>query len=238
MSLTAVYQHELKKTRTAVANAVKLHWHQLPDYRDSQVQPFVERVVPIIEAGQRRAITLTDAYISRKMGVQPIGLDLAALTGAAVRGGVDPLIVYARPFTTLWTSVATIGYAQALLKATNRLLSTTEMDVTLSARNASLAYAKETPSIVGWQRVADASCCDFCQMLDGVKVGAEDASPLHNNCGCTVEPLDASAGYSSEDFVSFAPGSDFGDVLIQEHGELGPVITNKDDNFTGPNDLQ
>jgi hypothetical protein len=238
MSLTAVYQQELKRTRQAVANQVRLHWNNLPDYRDDQVDPFVARVVPIVEAGQRRAISLTDAYLSHVLGTKPLGLDLSQLTGASVRNGVDPYTVYARPFTTVWTSIETIGFAAAVIKGLNRLTSTAEMDVALSARDASRAYAGQSSRIVGWVRVADPGCCDFCQMIDGARVGSEDASPLHNNCGCTLEPIEVGSDVSTDDFVSFAPGSVFDDVEIQEHGELGPVITNKHDNFTGPQDLQ
>ena len=215
-----------------------MHWNNLPDFRDERVEPFVSKVVPLVEAGQRRAISLTDAYISHMLGTRPLGLDLSTLTGAAVRRGVDPAIVYARPFTTVWTSIETIGFAAAVIKGMNRLTSTAEMDVALSARDANQAYAGDSTRIMGWTRVADPGCCDFCQMIDGAKVGSEDASPLHNNCSCTLEPIEVGSNVSPSDFVSFAPGSVFDDVEIQEHGELGPVITNKRDNFTGPNQLQ
>lgn len=238
MSLTAVYQQELKRTRQAVANQVRLHWNNLPDYRDDKVEPFVNAVVPIVEAGQRRAISMTDAYVSHMLGVKPLGLDLSQLTGSAVRNGVSPFEVYARPFTSVWTSIATIGFSAAVLKGMNRLTSTAEMDVALSARDASRAYAGQSDRIMGWTRVADPMCCDFCQMIDGAKVASEDASPLHNNCSCTLEPIETGSDVNPSDFVSFEPGSVFDDVEIQEHGELGPVITNKHDNFTGPNDLQ
>lgn len=237
MSLTAVYQQELKKTRLVVANQVRTHWNALPNYRDNQVDPFLNKVVPLVQAGQSRAVALTDAYLSKTLGSKPVGLDLAQLTGASVRNGVDPRVVYARPFTTLWTSIGTIGFSLAAIKALDRLMSTAEMDVTMAARDASQAYAGQSSRIVGWTRVADPDCCDFCQAIDGARVASEDASPLHNNCGCTLEPIEADSLESAAGFTSFAPGSEFGDVLIQAHGELGPVITYKGYNFTGPNDL-
>jgi len=236
MSLNAVYQNEIKKTRQAVANAVKLHWNNLPDYRDDSIEPFVSKVVPIVEAGQRRAISLTDAYISHVLGVKPLGLDLTQLTGANVRNGVDPATVYARPFATVWSSIETIGFAAAVIKGMNRLTSTAEMDVTLSARDARVAYAKADDNIVGWTRIADGNCCDFCQMLDGVKTGATEPQPLHNGCGCDAEPI-YGAHVDTSDFVSFEPGSVFDDAEIQQHGELGPYITNKAYSFTGPKNL-
>jgi hypothetical protein len=50
-------------------------------------------------------------------------------------------------------------------------------------------------------------------------------------------PRTRSAG-SAQDFGSFAPGEEFDQVQIEEHGELGPVITDKHYNFTGPDDLE
>ena len=240
MSLTRVYQQELKRTRQAVAHAVAHHWNQLPDYKDEQIDPFLNKVLPIVQAGQSRAVALTSAYMSRKLGIQPVGLDLNQLTGAAVRNGVDPRDVYSRPFTTVWGAIYTIGINAAVEKALNRLMSTAEMDVTMSARDASTAFAQNSDGAVAYfVRVADPSCCDFCQMIDGAKVFADDPAPLHNNCGCTVEPVsyDSSAASDQNDLTSFAAGSEFDDVKIEEHGELGPVITYKNYEFTGPQDL-
>jgi|GEM_PF-3573995 len=236
MSLTAVYQQELKRTRQAVKAQVALHWNNLPAYRTENVEPFVSRVVPIVEAGQRRAISLTDAYLSHMLGTKPLGLDLSTLTGASVRNGVSPQDVYARPFTTVWTSIATIGFTAALAKGLDRLTSTAEMDVAMSARDSMTSYAQQSGNIIGFQRVADPGCCDYCQTIDGARTGPDEPQPLHNGCGCSAEPIYGSDA-SSTDFVSFSPGSLFDDVEIREHGELGPVITNRHDSFTGPNDL-
>jgi hypothetical protein len=164
-------------------------------------------------------------------------LDYETLVGPAVRNGVDPHEVYARPFTTVWTSIANIGFEAALAKGLSRLMSTADMDVALSARSASRAYGMSSDRVAGFRRVADPDCCDFCLSIDGAKCMSEDASPLHNRCGCTLEPIEVGSPAASGGFVSFAPGSQFGDTLIEDHGELGPVITNKHNHFTGPNDL-
>lgn len=236
MSLTAVYQQELRKTRTAVSNQVALHWNNLSSFRDKDLELFINRVVPIVETGQQRAVSLTDAYLSRMLGVQPLGLDLSKLTGASVRNGVSPSVVYARPFQTVWSSIATIGFTLAVQKGLSRLTSTAEMDVAMSARDTLVAYAKQNDSIIGYMRVADASCCDYCQMIDGARTGPDEPQPLHNGCGCSAEPIYGSDSISS-DFTSFSAGSIFEDAEIHTHGELGPVITNKHYDFTGPNDL-
>ena len=241
-NVTARYQQELKHTRQVVRNRVEEHWRALPDYRDHQIKPFLEKVLPVVRAGQERAVALTDAYMSHKAGLQkPVGLSVDKLVGAAVRNGVEPAEVYQRPFVTVWSSIEKIGIALAATKALNRLLSTADMDVAMSARDASVAFGQVSDSrTIGWTRVADPSCCDFCQSIDGARIYVDDPAPLHNNCGCTVEPIIGSGDsgpISREDFDNIAPGAVFDDAKIEEHGELGPVITDKHDEFTSVHDL-
>ena len=117
-SLTRAYQAELKKTRQAVANHVERQWRALPDHRDDKIAGFLEGVLPVVEAGQARAVALTDAYLSSRLGLTgPVGLAVDKLTGAAVRNGVLPADVYTRPFVTVWAGIATIGYEAAKAKA-------------------------------------------------------------------------------------------------------------------------
>jgi hypothetical protein len=234
--LTKAYQLELKRTRTAVADHAEKVWKALPDYRDEQVPGFLDKVLPVVSAGQSRAVALTNAYMSRKLGIPPVNMDVQSLIGAAARNGVAPADVYTRAFTTVWTSIATIGFAAALEKGLSRLKSTADMDVAMASRNATVAFAQAEDKVVGWTRVADPSCCDFCQMLDGVETGPSEPQPLHNNCGCTADPIVRSIT-SSEPQDSYAPGEIFDQVAIEEHGELGPVITDKNYKFTGPDDL-
>lgn len=234
-SLTMAYMGEMKRTKEAVASHLKSQWLALPDYRDAQVQPFLNRVLPIVQAGQVRAVSLTDAFVSKQIGQKPIGLDLTKLTGAAVRNGVSPEEVYTRPFTTVWTSIDKIGFQESVLKGLARLMSTGAMDVAMSGRDAKVAYALLDEQITGWTRVADPGCCDYCQMLDGVTTGPAEPQPLHNNCGC-----DAVANYgkaSTTEISSLSAGAEFGSALIEQHGELGLVITDKNYEFTGIKDL-
>lgn len=49
--------------------------------------------------------------------------------------------------------------------------------------------------------------------------------PLHNNCGCSLEPV-------LDDFPGDTPLPDT--VAVNEHGELGPILGGPDHEFTGP----
>jgi hypothetical protein len=245
-ALTAAYLSELKRTRHAVSAHVASKWERLPDYRDERIPGFLDATLPVVRAGQQRAVALTSAYLARKLGVPPVGLNVDSLVGANVRGGVDPATVYTRPFITVRAAIFTIGIAAASAKGLARLTSTAEMDVAMSGRDALLAFSRDSASggeITGWTRVADPGCCEFCQSINGARTGPDEPQPLHNRCGCSAEPITGDSG-GSGGFGGFA-GALLGSVLgegdaatsIEQHGELGPVITAAGDNFAGPNDL-
>jgi hypothetical protein len=84
-------------------------------------------------------------------------------------------------------------------------------------------------SIYGFQRVADAGACDFCQAIDGAYCKSADASPLHPRCGCSLEPLT-----SPHPGAAWLPdGTHVTDTYaIHDHGELGAVIGAPGDAFT------
>lgn len=244
--LTLAYQGELKRTRNAVAARVTANWNRLPDYRDDRIPDFLGATLPVVRAGQQRAVALTSAYLSRKLGAAPVGLDVESLIGANVRNGVDPAEVYRRPFVTVWAAITTIGLEAAVAKGLSRLTSTVDMDVAMSGRDTLLAYGRESNErIVGWERVADPGCCDFCLSINGAHTGPDEPQPLHNRCGCTADPITRHSGGGSQHdglsgallAVGSAIGSGVAAALIRDHGELGPVITAKGDAFDGPDDL-
>lgn len=240
--LTVAYQSELKRTRHAVAARVTANWNRLPDYKDKRIPGFLEATLPVVKAGQARAIALTSAYTARKLGVPPVGLDVEALTDG-IRGGVDPMTVYRRPFETVWSSIYTIGIAAAAAKGLARLQSTAEMDIALSGRDSLLAFGRDSGGeIIGWTRVAEGSCCDFCQSIDGAHTGPDEPQPLHNRCGCTADPITRSSGGSSGFggallAIGAVIGTGIAAAVIEQHGELGPVIGAAGDNFAGPEDV-
>lgn len=245
-ALTVAYQGELRRTRNAVAARVAANWERLPDYRDDRVPGFLAATLPVVAAGQHRAVALTSAYLSRTLGMGVVALDVASLVGANVRGGVDPSEVYTRPFVTTWAAIASIGLDAAIAKGLSRLTATVHVDVAMSARDSLLAFRDQTGEsagggIVGWRRVADPGCCDFCHRIDGARTGPTEPQPLHNRCGCTAEPITRADGLSSLRGPALRPGSviGLGDAAtqIREHGELGPVITAASDAFAGPGDL-
>lgn len=232
--ITRKYQAELKRTREAVTSRVSSYWDRLPDFRDNRIPGFLAATLPVVEAGQQRAVALTSAYLSRRLNLPPVGLNVAALTGANIRNGVEPAVVYRRAFETVWSSIESIGYAAAVQKGLARLSATADMDVAISSRNANLAF-RETKGarIIGWTRISELNCCEYCQSIDGTQTGPTEPLPLHNRCGCTAEPITQQSSFSNTALIALGAviGTAVG-VVIHDHGELGPVITAAGDHFT------
>lgn len=234
---TRAYQQALKDTRVAVRMQVEKHYRAMPDLRDENAKAFQEKAVRIVQAGQQRAIALTNAHFSGRVGLaKPTPLNTDKII-ANIRKGIPAQTVYERPIYTARASIEKLGFAKAFEKGLARLLSTADMDVAMAARDASLNFAQSEETVVGFVRVSEPSCCDYCQMIDGAKVYVDDPAPLHNNCGCTLEPITRTSGSTRENWTDVSDGAVIEDVEIREHGEMGPLITRKGDDFESVDDL-
>lgn len=102
----------LRRIRDAVARLLTQLFTAPGSWRDEDLVRFVSRAVPLVEGAQRAAASLTEDYLTRMLADQagepyrPQGIDLARVTGSAVRNGVDMAEVYARPFSEVWASLA------------------------------------------------------------------------------------------------------------------------------------
>ncbi len=212
------------RLRKAVAAGVAAAWTALPAYYEADVPVFLRTAVPIVLAGQRQSAAITDAYIARALERQPLGIDPSLVTGAAARNGVDPLEVYRRPFVTVWTALKTgSDYRDAVDAGLARAVTMAASDVQLAARATFQQIQEQDQSIYGYARTADPDACEFCQLVDGAYVKSADAMPLHNNCGCSLEPLT-----SPHPRAAVLPSG----VAVHEHGELGPVLADPAQTFT------
>lgn len=215
--------------RRLVKQATIAIWRGLPGYDRADVETFVDAITPIISAAQRQSVALTEGYLARALERPALGLDPAALSGAAVRNGATPAEVYSRPFVNVWTALGNgVPYEAAVAAGLARATATAAMDVQLSARATFDAAAAADDNIYGYQRVADGDACKFCSLVDGAYVKRADAMALHDNCGCSLEPLT-----SPHPRAAKLPSG----VAVHEHGELGAVFGSPDHNFTGPSGL-
>jgi hypothetical protein len=246
------YQQRLAYLRRTTSLRVAQAWRALPSYNRPDVDQFLTRALPAVDAGQRAAVTLTEAFLARATGGTARGL-LAGRTaelvlGAGVRNGVDPATVYQRPFVTVWQALSNgRAYQDAVNAGLARAESTAALDVALSTRAAAVEYARGNRRISQWERVPDEMACTFCLVASTQTYSSGDLMPLHNNCGCTVSPLGAGDGNAGDTDLleQISASSDRPDYwndrgaadVIREHGELGPVLVDPEDTFTGPDGL-
>lgn len=215
------------RLRGATVAAVERLWRGMRGYERADLDEWLSAVVPAVLTAQRASVSLTDAYVARMLARQPLGVSADEIIRAN-RGDVVPEEVYSRPFVTVWSALgAGTLYEDAVAAGLARATGTAAMDVQMAMRASANAVQQADPSIVGYERVADAGACEFCQEVDTAFVYSADAMALHNHCGCGLEPVTrATRGQRIG-----RKGQHGRRVAIHEHGELGAVLADPAHDF-------
>lgn len=218
--LDEVYAAQVARIRASV-NAFALARFGTGAFHDADLEKFLAAVVPVALAGRRQVSTITDAHLSlvlsHKLGtrVAPRGpIDTAALRG------VDPTEVYSRPFRTVWWKLSTgLTIADAVSAGAARLTDIVAGDMQV----AKTATAQQTLGSHSFGFVRTGGNCDLCSSDAGVVYGPDEQMPMHPGCNCGIE------------VVNEPPTSpETRGVVIQEHGELGPLLAVAGQHFARP----
>lgn len=258
MAILDRYQAHLAMLRAAASTGAARAWDDLGSYDEADVDRYLAQTLPVVGASQSQAVILTDAYMASELGRSPIGLDVAALTGAGVRNGVDPAEVYRRPFVQVWKALADgTDWVDAVGAARARVSAVAETDVQLSMRAAARDVIGRSPGVVGYRRVLTGKSCALCATASTQRYHREQLLPIHDRCDCSVAPVHGNRdpgrvvnrrllndlkanggpepwkdrGISVEDGRVVKDGSPL-EVAVHEHGELGPVLADADHEFT------
>lgn len=237
--LDYAYQRQVNEVRRITSVRVAETFASLDDWRDEAL--FIERAVPIVRSGGRTAVALTDAYLARKMGTSPVGLD-ADVVLSGLRNGVSPAEVYARPFHQMWTELGNGKPFPDVLNATiTRSAVLADTDVGLAARDSAVEWAKESNAeVYGWERVTDGDACDLCVIASTQRYWTDQLMPIHDRCHCTVAPLTQPTGqvlWEKVNQSSSIETDEGSSTSVEEHGELGPVLVSPEHDFRGPADV-
>lgn len=261
------YRDALIDVRKRVSARVERNWRQLGSWSEADVDRFLGATLPVVDAGQRRTVSLTDAYLARVARRRAVGLVADDLIGSAVRNGTDPAVVYRRPFVQLWSALkAGTQFSDAMNAAGARAAQSAATDVSLTMRASADAFdaQAEESRIIGWERVLDPDACAFCATASTQRYKSANLEPLHANCQCGIAPVfaendrairdfnrqvlrnikDANAGKDAPYWTArhFRVDGQTGEVILPDvavhtHGELGPVLADAAHAFTSAADI-
>ncbi len=195
---------------------------------------------------------------------RPVPIRPADLSTEALRG-VPASEVYLRAVVSARTAISRGRSPQEAFRAgRERAADLAETDVILAQREATVWATSADERIVGYRRVLTGRSCAFCATASTQRYRTEDLMPIHDRCDCGVAPIYGTRdpgqvinkGLLRDLKTAAKDGGKSGDywkarhvtveedgsitlpkVAVHEHGELGPVLTDAADHFTGPADI-
>ena len=245
-------------------NSATRYWAGMGSWRDTDLPRLLDAVTPLVVSGQQRIADLTDAYLSRVVaqeGFTPRGRPLVAVT-ETLRGVTDESL-YARPFATMHDTLSKGGtVTQAIASGKDRLRSIVETNLQLAKTHAG-RRAMQAGGIRMTERVLTGrENCALCVIASTQRYWARDLQPIHPGCDCNQRPyvgdpsvhvihpdrLNAIHTAIENKFGSSDRGarlidgknsiSDYLDLIsVREHGELGPILTWRDQHFTSASEI-
>lgn len=236
------YMATTARIRASVLHTVMAMWEETPQLRDADVVQLVERLAPQVIAGQLQIANLTSAFLAqqasllRGIKVDPAPVDRKEIL--AVRAGIPIEELLHRPAVAVYTSLAKgATYEQARKAGLNRLISIagTQMQQTKTVQ---AKKALEYSGAEYFRRVLSGSeNCKLCVVAATQRYSVIRKAEIHNGCDCGIEELpageapkqiidqellDAVNNLKDEKGEPLAP-EDI--ITIEEHGELGPMLT-------------
>lgn len=253
VDLVRAYQARYGRIRTSAAARASQLWIATGGVTEAAVDAYVPSAVAL-SAGAERATSSTVAGYVGAMSGQRERLDLDETTGESLRG-VAPAEVFLRPVVTARTALSEgKSFAEAMELGRQRASALTETNTVLSQR---AAITRLSPA--GYRRVLTGKSCALCATASTQRYKRSNLLPIHDHCDCSIAPIigDRDPGHvinkSLLRDLRSAGGSKYWndrgvtvengrvlkngqplDVETRTHGELGPVLVDGRQAFTGP----
>lgn len=234
----------------------------LGSWRDEDYNKFLPLALSTMTGAKLQAARLQVAFygeIAKLNGQSFTAPEIvpASYTTAALRNGATDADVYRRPFIDLYTNLSNgKSVSESIQAGANRISSIASTDVQLARRNAGFSARGGNRRIVGYARtLTGQENCALCFVASTQRYTRGELMPIHPGCDCGEMPiygntdpgqvidevrLGATHDAVESRFGISDPGArapDYSKIMIREHGELGPMLTVADQNFTGPKDL-
>jgi hypothetical protein len=250
------------KVRAALAAAWRLRMAADPD--DQAAAAFAARAASLTTAGQRLMATATDRYLAELDAAvtgqprPPTGVPLELSSTENLRG-VEAVEVWGRPAKTVWTDLGQgASVPEATGKGLNRALALGSTGLQLAHAHTAVwilsgvvvgaLESMRAPSVTSasrraassrgtsYRRVPRANSCDLCVGASRRTYRTNQPMPIHPACHCVAAPV-----YDRWDPAELADTEVFvaepAEVVVRNHGEIGPVLSHAGHAFTGPEDL-
>lgn len=236
--------------RSNTLGFVERSWESLGSYKDADMARFVRTVVPVVEGAQLRASAMAEGYLRAllgSMGAQgpTVGVTPQQAATAALRG-LSGQALWERPFHTVWWGLSRgISFDDAKQSGLSRALNLASTNLQLAKTQMSQRVLSANQRVTGYKRVLSGKeDCALCSLAAKNTYHKAELLPIHGGCDCNVAPIVGSVDSSSGIQIPKPSSSENSrlertskEIEVQEHGELGPVLTIKGQKFTGPNDL-
>ena len=241
----------------------RLAFEQLGSWRDADVERYISQIAPTLSGVKLKAAKSTVAFykamadLTNQDFTQPV-ITASDLTTKELRNGAGTSLVYNRPFVDLRTALSQgKTMTEAIEAGAKRAESLASTEVQLARRNAGLKARNSNDRIVGYIRtLTGQENCGLCYVASTQRYTRGELMPIHPGCDCGEMPIygtqdpgqvinearleaihenvETRFGVSARD----ARTLDYRAIKISEHGELGPVLTVRGDNFTDFDNLK
>lgn len=249
---------------TGTGSRLATVFSSLGSWREDDYKRFVDYASNAVSGAKTQASRLQTAYYSEM--AKTLGARFKAIPASRIdlsteilRNGVTTAEVYRRPFVEVYTALSKgEQMTDAIAKGARRVQSIASTDVQLARRETGRQNRMANQSIVGYRRVLTGTeNCALCYVASTQRYTKSDLLPIHPGCDCgempiygTQDPgqvldqynLDKAHEMVQERFGVSDRGArapiDYRDIKIQEHGELGPLLSIRGQKFTNQGDLK
>lgn len=193
--VTRNYSRLLAELRTRFGAVAVREWDALPAHDEANLAQFIDRMAVATDAARTRAARLAGGYLYHfaPTAATPTLTDLRPF---------DPAEQWRVPFIQAWSSLKQgLPLRAAVAMGHARAAQVAGAIVTASARAASAFIDSNEPRIIGWNRVPDGACCDWCASAATEDYRSAESASLddqHANCNCDVTPITADAAPGRE----------------------------------------
>ena len=206
----------LRAARDAVVSTLSALFLGLSSYRENDAEAFARQAVPLILAGQRTVAEIVALYVQQTAQEQaPAGISIPPITIpdadvlGRLPGSEEFLVVYQRPFVTVWAELAKAAavdparvpdpvevegsMTRAVEKGDDRLSRMADMDLQQAASRAATAAMTALPPArrpaYYRRRLVGSENCALCTIASTNRYRIEHLKPVHPGCDCQVEPI-------------------------------------------------